>query len=187
MGFAGYAEADGTELAELVRKGEVAPKEIVEAAIERIEQLNPKLTAVVHTMYVQARAAVEKLPDGVEFNVLGFSARRNPLWRRLRTADDRTRATALEFARSVPLEGGTDIHGAFDFALRSGADTVFFLTDGEPSTGALYDTALLLEEVCYRNRYGTLRVHCIGLSKDQNTELLYNLAKRNGGRFVADR
>jgi len=130
---------------------------------------------------------LEKLPDGVAFNVLGFSARQNPLWRKLRKADDDTRAAALDFARNAPLEGGTDIHAAFDFALRSGADTVFFLTDGEPSVGVLYDSALLLEDVCHRNRHGTLRIHCIGLSKDQNTELLHNLAKRSGGCFVADR
>ena len=152
-----------------------------------MDGMNGKLEPRRRRTLRELTRTLENLPDGVEFNILGFSSRQNPLWRRLRKADDKTRAAALEFARNVPLEGGTDIYGAFLFALHSGADTVFFLTDGEPSTGVLYDTALLLEEICHRNRHGTLRVHCIGLSRDQNTELLYNLAKRNTGRYVADR
>lgn len=56
---------DATAQAELVRKKEVKAIELVEAAIERIEQLNPTLNAVVTPMYEQAReAAAGKLPDG---------------------------------------------------------------------------------------------------------------------------
>ena len=60
-----YSTYDGLGLAELVRNGEVHPKELVESAIERIERLNPALNAVVHKMYQRARdAAVGELPDG---------------------------------------------------------------------------------------------------------------------------
>jgi len=56
---------DATALAELVRRKEVQPVELVEAAIERIERFNPILNAVVTPMYEQARAAATgKLPDG---------------------------------------------------------------------------------------------------------------------------
>lgn len=41
-----FALFDATALAELVRRGEVAPIELVEAAIGRIERLNPNLNAV---------------------------------------------------------------------------------------------------------------------------------------------
>ncbi|MBE9544163.1 MAG: amidase [Proteobacteria bacterium] len=56
---------DATAQAELVRKKEVQPIELVEAAIARIERLNPTLNAVVTPMYDYARdtAAVE-LPEG---------------------------------------------------------------------------------------------------------------------------
>jgi hypothetical protein len=130
---------------------------------------------------------LESIPEGVEFNVLNFSSTQTPLWRKLRPADAETRKKALEFARTAPLEPGTNIYRAFEFALRSGADTVFFLTDGEPSTGLLIDSAQLIDEIRARNEFGTLRIHCIGLSRDQNSELLYNLARSSGGRFTADR
>ena len=59
------AYADGIVLAELVRKKEVSALELVDAAIERIERLNPRLNAVVTTLYDQARAAASNpLPDG---------------------------------------------------------------------------------------------------------------------------
>ncbi|MGO4886128.1 amidase family protein [Anaerobacillus sp. MEB173] len=55
-GFA-YETYDGLGLAELVKKKEVSPRELVEGVIERIEALNPEINAVIHKMYDQAREA----------------------------------------------------------------------------------------------------------------------------------
>jgi len=58
-------ELDATAQAELVRQKEIKPIELVEAAIKRIERLNPTLNAVVTPMYEQARAAATgQLPNG---------------------------------------------------------------------------------------------------------------------------
>ncbi|MFO1017407.1 MAG: amidase family protein [Hyphomonadaceae bacterium] len=60
-----YADYDGLGLAGLVRKGEVTPLELLDAAIERIERHNGKLNAVVHKAYDEARATAKgALPDG---------------------------------------------------------------------------------------------------------------------------
>ncbi len=56
---------DATEQARLVRSGEVSPQELVEAAIARVEALNPHLDAVIRTRFGQAREeAAGTLPDG---------------------------------------------------------------------------------------------------------------------------
>src|SRR3990172_6172926 len=56
---------DATSQAELVRRKEVKAIELVDAAIERIERLNPTLNAVVTPMYELARkAALGPLPAG---------------------------------------------------------------------------------------------------------------------------
>jgi amidase len=56
---------DATAQADLVRRGEVSPAELVEAAIARIESVNPALDAVIRTRYDEARAeAAGDLPDG---------------------------------------------------------------------------------------------------------------------------
>ena len=46
---------DATAQAELVRDGEVTPVELVEAAIARVEQVNPALNAVIHERFDRAR------------------------------------------------------------------------------------------------------------------------------------
>jgi amidase len=56
---------DATAQADLVRRKEVKPIELVDAAIDRIERLNPTLNAVVTPMYDLARkAASGSLPAG---------------------------------------------------------------------------------------------------------------------------
>jgi len=55
-----YLAFDATGLAQLVKRGEVSAPELVEAAIQRIEVLNPKLNAVVEKSYDLARAAAAK-------------------------------------------------------------------------------------------------------------------------------
>ncbi len=61
------AFADATELAEMVRRAEVTPRELVQASIARIEALNPRLNAVVTPMYEQALAAAEHVDPGAPF------------------------------------------------------------------------------------------------------------------------
>lgn len=63
--FKEYQKYDALGLAELIKKKEVSPLELCEAAIERIELLNPKLNAVIYRMYDEARESIKsKLPKG---------------------------------------------------------------------------------------------------------------------------
>lgn len=63
--FVRYGDHDALGLAELVRKKEISPLELVEEAIRRIEAVNPRINAVVHKMYDHARdMAMSKLPEG---------------------------------------------------------------------------------------------------------------------------
>lgn len=52
-----YAESDALDLAGLVRRKEVSPAELVEAAATLIDRLDPSLNAVIHRLYDMARAA----------------------------------------------------------------------------------------------------------------------------------
>ena len=59
------AGMDATAQAELVRSGQVTPLELVDAALTRIERVNPTLNAVIHLRAERARQeAAGPLPDG---------------------------------------------------------------------------------------------------------------------------
>ncbi|WP_349237149.1 amidase family protein [Bacillus sp. REN3] len=45
---------DGLGLAELVKRKEIHPRELIKASIQRIEEINPRLNAVIHTIYEKA-------------------------------------------------------------------------------------------------------------------------------------
>jgi amidase len=56
---------DATAQAELIRSGKASPVDLVDAAIARIERLNPKLNAVIIPFFERGRAeAAGRLPDG---------------------------------------------------------------------------------------------------------------------------
>ncbi|MEK7248386.1 MAG: amidase [Chloroflexota bacterium] len=56
---------DATAQAELVRKKQVKPAELLDGAIERIERLNPQINAVIRPMYDEARKTISAgLPQG---------------------------------------------------------------------------------------------------------------------------
>ena len=60
------ARLDAVAQADLVRTGEASPLELVDAAIARIEALDPQLNAVIHRRFEKAReeAASPTCPTG---------------------------------------------------------------------------------------------------------------------------
>lgn len=73
--FADYDDYDALGLAELVRRKEVTPRELVETAVARIERLNPKLNVVVIKDFEAARAAAERPLSGAPFDGVPFLAK----------------------------------------------------------------------------------------------------------------
>ncbi len=60
-----YDAHDATALADLVRRGDASPQELLEMAIERAEACNPKINALSQKLYDHGRKAIEAgLPDG---------------------------------------------------------------------------------------------------------------------------
>ena len=63
---------DITAQAELIRRGELIPVELVDAAIARIERLNPELNAVITELHDQAREAAVSVPIDAAFAGVPF-------------------------------------------------------------------------------------------------------------------
>jgi amidase len=61
-----YDQHDALGLAALVRRGEVSASEVCDAAIARIEALNPALNAVISRRFDQARAEARRVAPGAD-------------------------------------------------------------------------------------------------------------------------
>ncbi|OYW17153.1 MAG: hypothetical protein B7Z52_07225, partial [Burkholderiales bacterium 12-64-5] len=63
--FPDYEQYDAIGLAELVRRRDVTPTELLDAAIERVEARNPAVNAVTMKLYDYGRQMIaDGLPDG---------------------------------------------------------------------------------------------------------------------------
>jgi len=63
--FADYEQFDALGLADLVRRGKVAPTDLLEAAIQRVEARDGTVNAVIMRLYDHGRRAIaDGLPDG---------------------------------------------------------------------------------------------------------------------------
>src|SRR5262245_37483833 len=73
MNLTEYASYDALDLADLVRRREVAPRELCDLALQAIEKLNPQLNAVIETFPVRADSVPAPGPfTGVPFLVKDF-------------------------------------------------------------------------------------------------------------------
>ncbi len=66
---------------------------------------------------------------------------------------------------------------------RNDLDTIFFLSDGRPSTGIFVDRDDILREVRKINRFRKIVIHTIAIGEFQK-DFLRMLAQQNGGEFV---
>jgi amidase len=67
-----YDDLDATAMADLVHRGVVHPRELVEAAIERTEARNPSLNAIIHRQFERARADAEHVDTTAPFAGVPF-------------------------------------------------------------------------------------------------------------------
>jgi amidase len=67
-----YDDLDATAMAEMVKRGDVHPRELVEAAIERAEERNPALNAIIHTQFERARGDAERVDTSAPFAGVPF-------------------------------------------------------------------------------------------------------------------
>ena len=63
-GFKEFDAFDALGLAELIKKGEVSARELLEESIARTEKVNPRINAVIRPMYDIARARANQVVEG---------------------------------------------------------------------------------------------------------------------------
>lgn len=129
-------------------------------------------------------AAIEALAPETLFNVMIFSSGVDR-WQKqgIAVAGAPDRKAALTWVERLGASGGTNLYDALKLAFEDAdVDTIFVMSDGEPSVGAVIDPHRIREEVAFWNRHRKIAIHTIAVGG--NLEVLEWLAKDSGGRYV---
>jgi Mg-chelatase subunit ChlD len=119
----------------------------------------------------------------VLFAIIPFSGGARPMEDGLIEMDDAERENAIAFVDKQIAAGSTNVYDALAAAFDDDRiDTIYLLTDGDPSVGEITDVGTLREEVARWNSVRGIRIHCIAVGKDSG--LLKGLAEDSGGKYV---
>ena len=126
---------------------------------------------------------IDALDLGCLLNVVSFDDSPASWSNRLKGLDDATRKRARTFVERLGAGGGTNLFGALEEAFDdANVDTIYVLSDGEPTTGTVLDPALIREHVRTWNRGRGVVVHCVAVGGD--LALLEWLAEDTGGSYI---
>jgi HEAT repeat protein len=141
-----------------------------------------------HTRMDIAKAELEKCIKGLDaaafFNVIIFSGDSSRMVEgSLLAATEKHRAEAVEYVERLGAFGGTNLYGALKDAFTDpDVDTIFVMSDGEPSVGAVVDPLLIREEVAAWNAHRGIVINTIGIGGQ--FQVLEWLAEDSGGIHV---
>lgn len=127
--------------------------------------------------------ALRGISPGVLFNIVFFSTGVSPWQDELIAKDEEIQEAAEEFvARQAPA-GGTNIYDAILVALEDPrVDTIFLLSDGDPTAGSVTDPEEILSRIAKLNRVRQVQFHCISIGK--GSRFLERLAQVGGGKYT---
>lgn len=150
----------------------------------------------------EMKKLVMSLPDGALINFVVFSDGVRT-WRQdggrpaLVKLDDSSRDDLLgTFLDSLRPAGPTNLYDALDTALGfggrglhdkyygAGFDTLYVISDGAPSAGAITDKDEIRRRVRETNSLRRIAIHCITFGEKNDTDFLGGMATENGGRHI---
>ncbi|HEX5053747.1 MAG TPA: VWA domain-containing protein [Planctomycetota bacterium] len=130
----------------------------------------------------QLTSVLGDMPNDHRCNVIPYSGDVKPIWDQLRRLSEDNKKEILSKVNKLAAAGGTNIFDAIEFALADAdVDTIYLLTDGQPTAGRLKATEDILDEVRRQNRSRQVVIHCIAVGLD--SDLLKRLAADSGGAY----
>jgi len=132
----------------------------------------------------QLAAALRGVPDGDLFNLIFFESGVSSWSDQLTEMSASVREDALRFLGKQRPAGGTAVFDALDEAFQDDRiDTIFLLTDGDPSAGRIQDPRRLASEIARMNTTRLIQINCISIGQD--SALLKQLAADSSGSYKA--
>ncbi|MCB9893452.1 MAG: VWA domain-containing protein [Planctomycetes bacterium] len=168
---------------------------------------------------------LSNLPEDYYFNIITYSKDHQLILAdetELVAATDENKRKFATAVYGLKAGGGTNIHGALTQsfgvvrkgkvkddpaldpkAMLEGVDTIFFLTDGEPSwsddstgegyvhpkwgsigNGRYVKPENILADISRVNTFRKVVIHAIAVGKDANMDMMEKLAEQNHGKFI---
>lgn len=116
-----------------------------------------------------------------QVNLIFFDDRLEPWHRQLAPLKSSLKEALAIVARLQP-RGSTNIFDALELAFaHKEVDTIFLLSDGDPTNGRIIDPDDILVEIRRANRTRKIQLHTIAFAP---SPFLRALAEQNGGRYV---
>jgi uncharacterized protein YegL len=134
----------------------------------------------------QLGRVLERLPAKTRFNVVTFGGKATAVHEKLVPLDDKSRAATMAALGELTAGTATNVHDGLLLAFRDPeVDTIYLLTDGQPSAGPIVDPVALAAAVVNWNLSRSVRIHTVSVGTKSN--LLEQLAADSGGENVVAR
>ncbi len=129
--------------------------------------------------------SIKGLSEDTYFTVMVFENRVKKWRKKLVPATKSNKTLATVYIEKLSSGGGTNIYESLEdaFALQD-VETVFLLSDGEPSAGKITSASGIVDEVTNWNRSRNITIHTIGLGEDCDKNFMKELASKNNGTFI---
>ncbi|MCA8968223.1 MAG: HEAT repeat domain-containing protein [Planctomycetes bacterium] len=127
--------------------------------------------------------SLERVPKGTKVHIIFFDAEIHRFQKRATTIDPKKLEAVQAFVDSQRPLGETNIYGALELAFADPAvDTIYLLSDGEPSAGEITDVRELGDQILRINRRRSVIFH--GIAIGTPSALLERLSRESGGDYV---
>jgi HEAT repeat protein len=131
----------------------------------------------------QLMTVLPKLSEETLLNILFFGSDIRPWQDELVQLVPKVRDQAIEHVRKFPMGGSTNIYDALELAFADErVDTIYLLTDGEPSSGKVVDPTEIRSRIGRLNRTRKVVIHTVSVGR--KSRFLRLLAEENGGLYT---
>ena len=128
--------------------------------------------------------AIQNLEEGTLFNILAFSSSITR-WQKegIGSVSTQSRKDAVDWVERLGASGATNLYDTVKMAFEDkDVDTIFIMSDGEPTNGEVIDPYRIREDVAFWNKHRKVKINSIAIGG--NLEILEWLAADAGGKYM---
>ena len=136
----------------------------------------------IEALKSELRRLVKTFDKRTYFNLYFFESEYSKRFKRLTPRTKKSKKTTKQFLDGVRARGGTNLYDPLADALKDpNVDTIYLLSDGEPSEGKYTKFKEILRNVRRINRLRKIQINTIAIGTD--SKLMRLLAKQNSGLY----